>query len=471
MPEKGIPMAPVSGLDVIRKYNWQVPRYTSYPPAPFFTQSPDAARTREMILDSNAVGPRHASFYFHVPFCPKRCLFCGCHTEIGRPGAFIRNYMEHLTRELDLLLPLVDPARPVTQIHFGGGTPNAVPYAYLDTLLRKLESYMTMDPKAEIAIECDPNLLTVDKVGDLASMGFNRLSIGIQDFDLKVLEAVNRRFPKTEPKELFRVARECGFVGNNLDLIYGLPYQTPDSFRIAIEKAIDAGPDRISLFPYAHVPWVKGHQSRLQALPMPGVQERLEIAWASRETLMEAGFVPIGMDHFARPGDDLAVAARDGGLHRNFQGYCTSARAGQVYALGASAIGQLHQGYFQNTKDLDKYLSLVDAGTLPHESAYRMRPQDVAVRNIINGLLCDGEVQAETCLDAEGLAGDWKAAYLADSMANLSPLVSDGLAVVEGSRIRLTENGHYASRAVASAFDPMLKAGEASGQRRFSQAL
>lgn len=226
----------------------------------------------DLISQSNVVGPRHISMYFHVPFCPKRCLFCGCHTEIGRPGAFIRNYMETLDRELDLLLPLLDRSRLVTQVHFGGGTPNAVPFNYLKDLLRKLETSMRMDPAAEIAIECDPNLLTTDKVGELASMGFNRLSIGIQDFDLKVLEAVNRKFPKVAPKELFRVARGCGFAGNNLDLIYGLPYQTPDSFRIAIEKTIDAGPDRISLFPYAHVPWVKGHQSRLQALPMPGVQ-------------------------------------------------------------------------------------------------------------------------------------------------------------------------------------------------------
>jgi oxygen-independent coproporphyrinogen III oxidase len=464
-------MTPVSGLEIIRKYNWQVPRYTSYPPAPHFTQSPDEARTVDLIAESNGTGPRHISMYFHVPFCPKRCLFCGCHTEIGRPGAFIRNYMETLDRELDLLLPMLERSRPVTQVHFGGGTPNAVPFHYLKGLLRKLETSMRMDPAAEIAIECDPNLLTLDKVGELAAMGFTRLSIGIQDFDLKVLEAVNRRFPKVEPKELFRVARGCGFAGNNLDLIYGLPHQTPESFRIAIEKAIDAGPDRISLFPYAHVPWVKGHQAKLQALPMPGIQERLEIAWASRESLMEAGFIPIGMDHFARPGDELAIAARTRGLHRNFQGYCTSARAGQVYALGASAISQLDNGYIQNAKDLDRYLSAVHEGRLSHETAYRMRPQDKAVRNIINGLLCDGEARIGACLEAEGLGEDWKREYLESSMARLAPLAEDGLAVIAGDAVRLTESGHYASRAVASAFDPMLKAQSSQGAPRYSQTL
>ena len=464
-------MTAVSGLEIIRKYNWQVPRYTSYPPAPFFTQDPIEAHVKDMIIESNQIGPRHLSFYFHVPFCPKRCLFCGCHTEIGRPGAFIRNYMETMEREFDFLLPLLDHSRSVTQIHFGGGTPNAVPFAYLDRLLRKIEVSMQLDSAAEIAIECDPNLLSVEKMQELAGMGFNRISIGIQDFNEKVLEAVNRKFPKIAPKELFRLAREYNFKGNNLDLIYGLPYQTQESFRISVQKAIDAAPDRISLFPYAHVPWVKGHQNRLTSLPMPGVQERLEIAWESRESLIAAGFVPIGMDHFARPEDELAVAALSGGLHRNFQGYCTSARAGQVYALGASAISQLHEGYLQNAKDLDKYLGLVKAGNLSHEVAYRMRPQDLAVRNIINSLLCDGVVQVTDCLDAEALAIDWKVTYLENSKSNLAPFLADGLVLVDGDTVRLTENGHYASRAVASAFDPMLATNATVGQPRYSQAL
>ena len=464
-------MASDSGLEIIKKYNWAVPRYTSYPPAPYFTQSPSEAGTADLIVRSNHVGPRHASIYFHIPFCPKRCLFCGCHTEIGRPGAFIRNYMETLDKEFDILLSLLDPTRIVTQVHFGGGTPNTVPYSYLQGLLQKLKVTMQMDPHAEIAIECDPNLLSLEKVQELGSMGFNRLSIGIQDFDEKVLAAVNRKFPKVPLKDLFRVARENGFSGNNLDLIYGLPYQTPESFRIAIEKTIDAAPDRISLFPYAHVPWVKGHQSLLKTLPMAGVQERLDIAWESRKTLMEAGFVPIGMDHFARPEDELAIAANSHGLHRNFQGYCTSARAGQVYALGASAISQLYEGYIQNAKDLDKYLSLVNAGNLSHEVAYRMRPQDMAVRNIINSLLCDGEANIQRCLDAEQLLVDWKNAYMVDVKRNLAPLIADGLATLDGNNVYLTENGHYASRAVASAFDPMLKPKTANASPQYSQAL
>lgn len=460
-----------SGLEVLRKYNGQVPRYTSYPPSPYFAQDPEDAHCLEMIRDSNRIGARNVSFYFHVPFCPNRCLFCGCQTEIGKPGSFISRYMNAMGRELDLLLPMLDASRPVTQIHFGGGTPNSVPFTYLGRLLAKLAAVMQVDAGAEVAIECDPNLLTLAKLGDLAALGFNRLSIGIQDFDVKVLDAVNRRFPKLAPKELFREARALGFSGNNLDLIYGLPHQTTAGFRATIAKAIEADPDRISLFPYAHVPWIKGHQSRLQDLPMPDAETRLDLAWESRETLLEAGYVAIGMDHFAKPGDELAQASLSHGLHRNFQGYCVAARAGQVYGLGASSISQLQAGYYQNAKQAEKYLSIIDAGRLPFEAAYRMHSQDLAVRGIINALLCEGEADIGGILDKADVDREWKAGYLAASMSHLSPLIEDGLATLAGHRVLLTEFGWYASRTVAAAFDPLQHHASHAGQPRFSRAI
>jgi oxygen-independent coproporphyrinogen III oxidase len=464
-------MTQVSGLEIIKKYNWQVPRYTSYPPSPYFTQSPSEVKTISMIKESNQIGPKPISLYFHIPFCPKRCLFCGCHTEIGRPGNFIRNYMEVLARELDLLLPLFNGNRPITQVHFGGGTPNTVPYFYLKELIGTLKSTMGLSSESEIAIECDPNLLTLSKIEELSKIGYNRLSIGIQDFDVKVLAAVNRRFPKVAPKEIFNTARNNGFKGNNLDLIYGLPYQTPSTFALAIEKTIDSDPDRISLFPYAHVPWVKDHQTQLQKLPMPGIEERLEIAWESRESLVKAGYVPIGMDHFAKPQDELAIAARSGGLHRNFQGYCTAARAGQVYALGASAISQLQNGYIQNAKDLETYVALVKSGNLSHEVAYRMSPQNLAVRNIINGILCEGKSNLELYLTQQEISDSWKTDYLKFCKMNLKPLIEDDLVILDGNTVLLTENGHFASRAVASTMDPMIKSKIPEGQPRYSQAL
>ncbi|MEO7427038.1 MAG: oxygen-independent coproporphyrinogen III oxidase [Fibrobacteria bacterium] len=464
-------MSADSGLQVLRKYDWRVPRYTSYPPAPFFNQSPEEAGTGDMLDRSNRIGPSHASFYFHIPFCPRRCLFCGCHTEIGKSGSAIRDYLAAIDAELDILLPRLHSNRSVTQIHFGGGTPNSIPFSGLEGLLDKIRANMRMEAGAEIAIECDPNLLSVEKIGKLGGMGFNRLSIGIQDFDERVLAAVNRRLPKTPPAEIFRAAKDSGFSGNNLDLIYGLPLQTAASFRTAIEKAVAAGPDRISLFPYAHVPWVKGHQSRLQDLPMAKAEERLDMAWESREALLGAGYAAIGMDHFAKPEDELAVAAAHHGLRRNFQGYCTSARAGQVYGLGASAISQLHEGYIQNAKDLDRYIAAISAGRLPHHNAYRMWPIDIAVREIINDLLCEGWARPSDSLAAAGIPEPEISGYLGDCSAKLRPLMDDGLAVMGQDTVRLTEMGHFASRAVASVFDPMQHAARSVSLPRYSQAL
>jgi len=286
-----------------------------------------------------------------------------------------------------------------------------------------------------------------------------------------VLAAVNRKFPKVAPKEIFSVAKEWGFNGNNLDLIYGLPYQTRDLFRIAIQKSIDANPDRISLFPYAHVPWVKDHQSKLQALPMASAEERIQIAWESRGALLAAGYIAIGMDHFAKPTDELAIAASSRGLHRNFQGYCTKARAGQVYALGASAINQLDEGYIQNAKDLDRYLSLVENGQLSHETAYRLTPENVVVRKIINSILCDGEVDLDPLLQNQSLSINWKSNYLEAVINNLKPFELDHLVTIKGAFVQLTENGHFASRAIASVFDPMIKPKKAQDAPQYSSAL
>lgn len=459
-------------LDIVLKYDRPVPRYTSYPPAPSFNQDPKAIDALGLVDESNRSGPWNASIYFHIPFCPKRCHFCGCHTEIGKPGAAVREYLDTLLMEAELLLPHIDPKRPVTQIHFGGGTPNAAPYSYLKALLDLVRTRLEVEPDAEIAIECDPNLVTADRIRELDRMGFTRISFGIQDFNLKVLDAVNRRFPKTAPKELFRLCRELGLSGNNLDLIYGLPYQTPGSFRETIDRAIDADPDRISLFPYAHVPWVKGHQSILESLPMADAATRLEIAWESRLTLESAGYQAIGMDHFARPGDELAVAGRNGSLHRNFQGYCTAGRAGQVYGMGASAISQLHHGYIQNTKDLAGYRASILSGELPWSGAYRMRPEDLAVRSIINGILCTEWAGMESAFAESGVGDGWKVDYLAGCLPRLEPFLQDGLLTIESGVARLVGNGRFAARAIAAAFDPMLT-GQPQGSPapRYSRAL
>ncbi len=471
---------PVPDLAWLKRHNLAVPRYTSYPPAPHFRQEVAESDLREWIRESNRSGPENISLYFHIPFCPRRCLFCGCHTEIGHAGSAIQGYLEYLLRETEMMADLLDAKRPLTQIHFGGGTPNAVPLSAIESLLEPIRERFRWSQDAEVAMECDPNLISPRTIPALAALGFNRLSFGLQDFNPKVLEAVNRRFPRIPPKELFRQAREEGFRGNNLDLIYGLPYQTRETFRRTVASAIDAKPDRISLFPYAHVPWVKGHQSALESHPMPDADERLAISWEARIALESAGYVAVGMDHFALRGDALADAVETGNLHRNFQGYTVKSLAGQVYALGASAITQLESGYIQNRKDLAEYEQAVHDGRFPWEGAYRMRPADQAVREIIAGLLCEGRADLFASLEHHVPDREWKTSYLEEAEVRLGALESEGLLITEKAasdvghpaKVFLTGNGRLVARTIAAALDPMLwyRGNENEGPR-YSRAV
>jgi oxygen-independent coproporphyrinogen-3 oxidase len=457
---------------LIVKHDGAVPRYTSYPPANFFTEDP-AGLSDDLIDASNRETVRGISFYFHVPFCPRRCLFCGCHTETDRSGAFIRAYMETLALEFGLLAARLDRSRPVTQIHFGGGTPNAVPPSHLQEILDLVRAHFALDADAEIAMECDPSLILRPQLEALREMGFNRLSFGIQDLKSDVLDAVNRRPSRLPPAELVVVCRELGFSGINLDLICGLPLQTPGSFAETVAAIAAARPDRISLFPYAHVPWIKGHQAALESLPSPGTEERLGMILAARDMLARAGYEAIGMDHFALPGDELAVARREGTLRRNFQGYVTS-RAGQVHARGASAISQLRAGYLQNEKDLERYMARVRAGGLPFAGGYRMRAADMAARAIINALLCQGRVDAGAILAEhreDGLDAEAASTYMLESLERLAPLLEDGLAEERDGVVRITDAGFPLSRRIAAAFDPKVNGRAATAGARYSRAI
>src|SRR5690606_37887376 len=284
----------------------------------------------------------------------------------------------------------------------------------------------------------------------LRGMGFNRISFGIQDIDPQVLKAVNRAPSKLPPAELVAVCRDLGFTGINLDLICGLPLQTPESFRTAVLAIAEAGPDRISLFPYAHVPWIKGHQTALEAYPAPDAAGRVRMTLEARELLQEAGYEAIGMDHYARPDDELAVAKRDGTLRRNFQGYAPP-RAGQVHALGASALSPLHAGYLQNEKDLERYMARVRAGELPFAGGYRMRPRDLAAREVINALLCQGRADVPALLARFGLDAGMAQAYREESLERLEPYLADALATEVDGVVSVTTAGFPLSRRIAAA--------------------
>jgi len=456
-----------NGLDTLLRHDGAAPRYTSYPPANFFTQ--DANAVSSILFDKAGSDTSPLSLYFHVPFCPRRCLFCGCHTEVARPGSEILAYMKTLRREFALLVPRLAPGRPVTQIHFGGGTPNAVPPAALAALLADVRAAFTLTPDAEIGMECDPGLATPQRLAHYRALGFNRISFGIQDVNPAVLEAVNRHPSRLPPPELVETARALGYTGINLDLICGLPLQTRESFRATVAAIRDANPDRISLFPYAHVPWIKSHQKTLEALPAPDAAARVRMMHEARELLTAGGYEAIGMDHFARPGDELAHAKRMGTLRRNFQGYVTD-RADQVHALGASAITQLPDGYLQNEKNLEVYSARVDEGERPFTGGYLMTAEDKAARAVINALLCQGIADVTAILEQYDVDDVWSADYWFDSLERLAPLLADELAQAKGGVVRVTPDGFPLSRRIAAAFDP--RAVPATGNApRYSRAL
>ena len=452
MPEIATPTA-----EFLRTYDVPGPRYTSYPPAPHFRAGWDQREILDLFARSNSTGDRNLSFYVHVPFCPKQCLYCGCTTEIGKGGTEILSYFGAVHREMDRLLPLLDPSRPVTQIHFGGGTPNAVPVRELASCIEHLLRGRALSPHAEVAIECDPNLLSMGRLGELRQAGFNRVSFGLQDFDRDVLASVGRGFPRIAPAELVAESHRLGFRGVNLDLIYGLPGQTPDGFAKSVERTVEAAPDRVAVFGYAHVPWAKEHQKALEAKGLPDAESRIEMAVRSYRDFQAAGYVPIGMDHYARPDDELSLALREGTLHRNFQGYCSRRSTGQVVAFGASGISQLHEGYVQSIKESRAYSQAVARGELPLERAYVLSPDERFHRDVINSIMCRGELDLDRIGEGEGVSPAETRRILSPGLDRLDGPVADGLCTFDGAVLRTTPLGRLAVRNIAFLFDPLLK--------------
>ncbi len=463
------PMAQPSGrreppfsltADFLRKYDVPGPRYTSYPPAPHFRTGWAPSEILSLVERSNSTGDRNLSFYVHIPFCPKQCLFCGCTTEIGKPGSAVVAYFAALSEEMDQILPLLDENRPVSQIHFGGGTPNAAPVKHLAEVVQRLLRGRKLSDRAEIAIECDPNLVTFKKLAELREAGFNRISFGLQDFDKTVLDSVNRGFPRIEPVDLIGEAHRLGFTGVNLDLIYGLPHQTPVSFAQTVQRTISAKPDRVATFSYAHVPWAKDHQKTLESKGLPDAEAKIAMTVAAFEGFSDAGYHPIGMDHYALPDDELALAQESGQLHRNFQGYCSKRTTGQVVSFGASAISQLHEGYIQNVKESSRYVELVEGGSLPVERAYILTRDERFTRDVINSIMCQGRLDLREIGGAEGMTESEVKDRLAPGLEGLDSFLADGLCTFDGNLLSVTASGHLAVRNLAFLFDPLLGASE-----------
>jgi oxygen-independent coproporphyrinogen-3 oxidase len=373
--------------ELLQKYNVPVPRYTSYPPANYFSESFTAKDYEEALIQSDYMQPAHLSFYIHIPYCRQLCHYCGCNSFAETTEEQLNRYISALHKEIDTVIRKLNPNRRIAQIHYGGGTPTILPVNILKELNNHLLSAFSCIEKPEIAIECHPAYLQEKDWLSLTEAGFNRFSIGVQDFNKQVLEAVNRR-PSLLPVEtIFQLLRgkKCNI---NLDFIYGLPLQTEKSFSETIRQAIELQPDRLVTFSYAHVPWVNKRQMLLEKTGLPSNEEKSHIYVRTKELMNEAGYQPIGLDHFVKKTDELYTALQNGQLHRNFQGYCTRRTTGQVYAFGVTAISQLSTAYAQNSKDIEDYIKRTENG-LATVKGYRLNEEEQITCEVIETWMCN----------------------------------------------------------------------------------
>jgi oxygen-independent coproporphyrinogen III oxidase len=440
---------------LLKKYNKPVPRYTSYPPAPFFSEKTGPDDYMKMIGISNNQEPGNISIYIHIPFCRQLCHFCGCNTSHYPDDSFIGSYIDALVAEIKSVSRLIDKKRPLTQVHWGGGTPNSIDFGYVEKVMNELHGIFSLSGKAEIAMECNPAWLEPGHIDRLAAMGFNRLSLGIQDFNNDVLRLVNRKPSLYPVEELTGRIRENGMTGVNIDLIYGLPGQSPGSFSDTIKEVIRISPDRLVTFSYAHVPWVKAAQKKLEKIGLPSPDEKLEMFAAAYDLLTRNGYIAIGMDHYARPGDELSIALANKKLHRNFQGYCTQETTGQVYGFGATSISQLHGGYYQNIKDSALYAAAVLNAGFATEKGYELTFKDMICRDVINSIMCNGY------LDMNEIAGNYLISVSELKIITgfreerLVSFIDDGLLKYENDIIELRQGGFMVVRNIAMEFDPL----------------
>ena len=458
------PVAPPLDLALIRKHTVSGPRYTSYPPATQFTTDQTALRLEEALAEDNAPGAGPLSLYFHLPFCETRCWFCGCTTVITQRRDAAAEYLDDIELELKLTAAKMDCTRPVAQLHLGGGTPTFLPPDQLRRLGTMIREYFHYAPDAEVSVEVDPRRLTHDHVKALRELGCNRASLGVQDTDPRVQLAVHRLQPHKQNWQAVEWLRAEGFRSINVDLIYGLPLQSAESFARTIDDVLELQPDRLSVFSYAHVPWVKPAQRILETrneLPTPA--EKLAMFAIAHSKLTQAGFIDIGLDHFARPGDELAQARQAGTLHRNFQGYSTNSGA-SLYGFGMSAISNTANTYRQNFKSLPQYRAALADGKLPVENGLRLTAEDRRRRVIIMGIMCDRYLDFKELSQEIGV--DFATTY-ATELASLADLEQDGLVVRTADRLEVTAVGAPLLRVIAMRFDAYLK----PGTQRHSQSV
>jgi len=432
--------------DLVARYDGRAPRYTSYPTAVQFGPQVDEAVYRRWLAELAADDP--VSLYVHVPFCAQLCWYCGCNTRAANRREPIGEYVQLLLTEMSFLAHAIGRRLPARAVHLGGGTPNMLSGEELDAIFARLGHAFELTPDLEVAAELDPCVLRRDWVRAAARHGLNRASLGVQNLDPAVQAAVNRRETFEEVAAAVGWLRDAGVRSINLDLMYGLPHQTKANTLATVDAVLRLAPERIALFGYAHVPWMKAHQRLIDEQALPGAAARLDQAEAAAERLTGEGYVRIGLDHFARAGDEMAVALATGRLHRNFQGYTTDA-ASTLLGLGASAIGRLPQGYVQNVTQELGWRVAVQTDQLPVARGIALTADDRFRGEIIERLMCDLAVDlAEVCVNHGRDPRE-----LSEAIARLAPFVADGLVRIDGGRVEVLGAGRLVVRSVCAAFD------------------
>ena len=454
--------------ELLTKFDVPGPRYTSYPTADRFVEAFGEADYIQ-ALEQRRAGPAAMalplSLYVHIPFCESLCYYCACNKIITKHHDRSAPYLRYLSREVDLHVARIGAGQAVSQLHLGGGTPTFFSDDELSELMAMLRRNFSLVPGGEYSIEVDPRTVTPERLRHLAQLGFNRLSFGVQDFDPIVQKAVHRIQPAEQVFALVAAAREIGFESINVDLIYGLPKQTPESFDRTLAQVAELRPDRIALYAYAHLPERFKPQRRIIAIDLPGAPNKVSMLARSLAAFEAAGYVYVGMDHFALPGDALAVAKRQGRLHRNFQGYSTQPDC-DLIGLGVSAIGKVGATYSQNAKSLEEYQDLLDHGHLPVARGLAVSRDDLLRRCVIMALMCQGEVMFESAELAHLI--DFRS-YFASELETLRGMQDQGLVELSDTGIKVTPMGWFFVRGVAMVFDKYLQADRT--RARFSKIL
>ena len=453
---------------LIRRYDQSGPRYTSYPTVAQFHDDITEADYRRWARHSNEDPiPRSLSIYIHLPFCDTVCFYCACNKVVTKDHSRTLPYLEHLYREIAMESELFDPDRIVEQLHWGGGTPTFLDSDQMRSLMDVTRRHFNLldDDSGEYSIEIDPRSVDDEKMNTLRAIGFNRISLGVQDFNPKVQQAVNRIQSEDQTQEVASTARELGFKSLNMDLMYGLPFQSVESFGETLKRAIAIDPDRLAIYNYAHLPERFKPQRRINETDLPSADEKLDILQHTIEFLTGSGYVYIGMDHFAKPDDELAVAQRNGTLQRNFQGYSTNSDC-DLIGLGVTSIGKVCDNYNQNVRDLEEYYRLIDAGKLALERGIELEPDDMLRREIITGLMCHFKLNIRALEEKWGF--DFSHNFSAE-IKQLKQMERDGLLEIDADALNILPAGRLLVRNISMVFDHYL--GDKGAHSRFSKVI